>query len=240
MIKHKALLLALSTFLFASLEAGAQVRKRTSRFDASTAQVTGVVVDEASGIPVFDAIVSAARKSVRAGADGRFQLSGLPSGATVFTISRWGYDDKTQTINLQQGANDARITLKSRPNVTLVKKGGPSYVLDYDAAGIASRGPLSGNVLLEPIDFCLGNGEVRNVEKKDLKSIRASSSAFDKTKCCPDSTGTVVTVTLRSGESFEGLVRDCIYYAVDFIGRNRADGKAVYLPMAEVESAIFD
>lgn len=240
MIKQKVLLFTLTTFLVACIDANAQVRKRTSRGEGATAQLTGIVVDEASGVPVFDATVSAARKSVRAGSDGRFQLTGLPAGSTVVTVSRWGYEDKTQTIDLQRGGNEARITMKSRPSVTLVKKGGPTYVLDYDGAGIASRGPLSGNVMLSPVDFCLGNGEVRNVEKADIKSFRASANPFDKSKCCPDSSGTVVTVTLRSGESFDGLVRDCHYYAVDFIGRNRADGQAVYVPMAEVDSVVFE
>lgn len=237
--KSISIFIAAVMLLVASAPLQAQARKRPTRVVGETASLSGTVTDAADGSVVFDATVAVGRISYRAGADGRYELTGLAAGPTTLTVSRWGYDSVEQAITLSAGANRMDVKLQPKGAITLVDRQNRTYKLDYETAGIASRGALSGNVLLDPIDFCLGTGEIRNIEKRQIASLRRSSNAFDKTKCCPDAAGVVLTVTLKSGESFDGLVRDCIYYAVDFIGRDRSNGKNVYLPLADVESVTF-
>ena len=238
--KVATLLIAISMLLFATTPLQAQEqRKRTTRGATDAATLIGAVTDSVDGSAVFDAVITIGRKSYRAGADGRFSIPELSAGSNVVSFSRWGYEPKEQTIVLTRGSNSMNASLVPTPSITLVDKQQRSYKLDYPTAGIASRGALSGYVLLDPIDFCLGDGQVREIEKGRLASLTRSSAPFDKTKCCPDGAGVVFKVTLKGGESFDALVRDCIYYAVDFIGRDRKDGKSVYVNMVEVESVTF-
>lgn len=227
-------------FLFSTAPLQAQdQRKRNPRGASEAATLIGVVTDSVDGTPVFDAVIAIGQKTYSAGADGRFSIPDLVAGSNVVSFSRWGYEPKQQTIVLKKGSNSMNSSLAPKPSIILVDKQQRSFKLDFATAGIASRGPLSGNVLLEPVDFCLGDGQVRLIEKSSLASLTRSSAPFDKTKCCPDGAGVVFKVTLKGGESFDALVRECHYYAVDFIGRNRQDGKSVYVNVSEIESVTF-
>jgi len=234
-------LIVVSMLLVASASSlqAQQQRKRTARTASDTATLIGVATDSVDGSAVFDAIITVGKKTFRAGADGRFSVPDLAAGSTVVSFSRWGYEPKEQTIALQRGSNTMNASLTPKPSITVVDKQQKSYRLDYETSGIASRGPLSGGVLIEPVDFCQGNGEVRDIEKSRMASLSRSTAAFDKTKCCSDGAGVVFKVTLKGGESFDALVRDCLYYAVDFIGRDRKDGKSVYINLSDVESVTF-
>ena len=239
MIQKLSSALFVVLFLAAALPTEAQTRRRPARGAGTAATLQGFVVDAGDSKPVFEAIVTINRKTYRADTDGKYLIENLAPGPATVSFSRWGYESREQTINLVTGTNSLDVRLTSKPAITLVDNKGNSYQLDYATAGIASRGALSGYTLIDPVDFCLGNGEIKEVPKDRIATIRRSSNAFDRTKCCPDGAGAVVTVTLKGGETFDGLVRDCIYYAVDFIGRDRKDGKSVYVIMSEVESVTF-
>ena len=78
---------------------------------ALAADLRGRVVDTA-GAPLPGASVEVAGRTVTAGPDGRFSLSGLANGAADVTVAYVGYGDTTTSVTLGDAASDVTLTLK--------------------------------------------------------------------------------------------------------------------------------
>ncbi|HEX2209443.1 MAG TPA: carboxypeptidase-like regulatory domain-containing protein, partial [Longimicrobium sp.] len=66
---------------------------------AQAGQVTGRVVDAATGRPVASArvAVQGLQLAANAGVDGRYSITGVPAGAQTLTVTALGYASKTVT-----------------------------------------------------------------------------------------------------------------------------------------------
>jgi hypothetical protein len=72
--------------------------------------ISGVVSDPVSGGPLAGATVSIQAKSVTAGADGRYSITGLEDGAATLTVQHQGHRNVTQTVTIA-GATTRNITM---------------------------------------------------------------------------------------------------------------------------------
>ena len=78
---------------------------------ALAADLRGRVVDTA-GSPLPGASVEVAGRAVTAGPDGRFNLTGLASGAADVTVAYVGYDASTTPVTLGDAVGEITVTLK--------------------------------------------------------------------------------------------------------------------------------
>ena len=75
-----------------------------------TATVSGVVRDN-NGAAIEGASVSIGSTTVTTGADGRFELQQMPVGSATITVSAPGFEPRTESANLTEGANTHDIVL---------------------------------------------------------------------------------------------------------------------------------
>ena len=75
---------------------------------AQNATLSGRVVDQATGQPLSDVqvLVSGTPRGSRTGADGRFQIVGVPTGPIQVRAIRIGYEAQAQTIDIGAGATE--------------------------------------------------------------------------------------------------------------------------------------
>jgi pimeloyl-ACP methyl ester carboxylesterase len=95
-----------------------------------TATVSGFV-RAAAGAVIEGASVKIGSAPVTTGADGRFELANLPPGSATITASAPGFDPRSETVSLNEGANAHDIVLTPLPTATLsgvVKSAGGAVV----------------------------------------------------------------------------------------------------------------
>ena len=81
--------------------------------------LTGVVTDRSTSQPLSDVqvIVAGTPRGSRTGADGRFQIVGVPTGPIQIRAIRIGYEAQAQTINVAAGASTT-LNFSLRPAAT--------------------------------------------------------------------------------------------------------------------------
>jgi hypothetical protein len=78
----------------------------------TTATVTGVVREEATGAPVAGAAVSAENVSTTTDASGQFELRNIPLGSAVtFSVVAAGFDPVSRSHAVLSGVNNITILL---------------------------------------------------------------------------------------------------------------------------------
>jgi TonB-linked SusC/RagA family outer membrane protein len=101
-------LLAQSSFTFASDRAGA-LDSPVTRAEASPARIAGTVsgrvTDQSSGTPVAAAAVTILASGLGAATDddGRYRITGVPSGTQTVVVRRIGYAQVTKTVSVTDG-----------------------------------------------------------------------------------------------------------------------------------------
>ena len=86
---------------------------------AQGATLSGVVTDRSTNQPLSDVqvIVAGTPRGSRTGADGRYQIVGVPTGSIQVRAIRIGYEAQAQTINVGTGATTS-INFSLRPAAT--------------------------------------------------------------------------------------------------------------------------
>ena len=108
------------------------------------ATVRGRVVDGSSGAPIAAARIEVGEASAATGADGRFTLSGIPSGLGTMVVTAIGYRaarigvDFVPGIETEQSVRLVPMTL-TLPDLTVQAEADGVPVLDHDA--LVQRGP---------------------------------------------------------------------------------------------------
>ena len=113
-----------------------------------TATMSGVV-EAADGAVIEGASVSAGSAAAATGADGRYELRGLPVGSATINTSAPGYEPRSQSIDLIAGANTHDVALVPQTTYTYqnVVAYLPPGISEYKAAIVFLPGlqdPLTG------------------------------------------------------------------------------------------------
>jgi carboxypeptidase family protein len=194
---------------------------------AATPRVSfsGKVTDAQSGAGIFAAEITIQGRVIHADQSGNFTLSDLAAGSTLVEVGRWGYSSKTQTVDLNRVENSLNFALQPRPIVNVTNASGAVLPLDLDSSRFEFYFPLASAQKLDVLPFCKTDGTTINVEATNIRSIVGPGTIVGQNSCCPTGDSIRVTLTLKSGESFEGLLAECQYYRIVFTGRDRRDGR---------------
>jgi len=95
----------LLVLLVSSMLAGCGGGGGSSGTSRAACTAAGYVKDGTSQGGISGATVTIATRSVITASGGRYQISGLPTGSQVRTVSAAGYSDYADTVTLQPGAN---------------------------------------------------------------------------------------------------------------------------------------
>ncbi|HEX6909247.1 MAG TPA: carboxypeptidase-like regulatory domain-containing protein [Longimicrobium sp.] len=85
---------------------------------APTATVSGVV-RAATGAVIQGASVNIGSAAATTGADGRFEVQGLPVGSATITASAPRFDPRSESVSLAEGANAHDLVLTPQPRAAL-------------------------------------------------------------------------------------------------------------------------
>jgi pimeloyl-ACP methyl ester carboxylesterase len=115
------------------------------------ATVSGVVRDTA-GVVIEGASVSVGSATATTGADGRFELENLPVGSATIITSAPGFDPRSESVGLKEGANVHDVVLGHQTLFTYQNAVAylPLEIAEYKAAIVflpGLRDPVTGNPL---------------------------------------------------------------------------------------------
>ncbi|HVH13297.1 MAG TPA: TonB-dependent receptor, partial [Longimicrobium sp.] len=118
---------------------------------AQTGQITGSVVDAATGRPVTSArvAVQGLQLAANSGVDGRYTIVGVPAGARSLTVSALGYGSKTVTgvqvtaggtVSMDVSLASANLLLEAVTVTAAAERGSVTQALDEQrtAVGVVS------------------------------------------------------------------------------------------------------
>ena len=114
---------------------------------AQAGQVTGRVVDAATGRPVASArvAVQGLQLAANAGVDGRYTIDGVPAGARTLTVTALGYASKTVTgvqvpaggaATLDVALSAATLLLESVTVTAQAERGSVTQALDEQRTAV--------------------------------------------------------------------------------------------------------
>jgi hypothetical protein len=200
--------------------------------------VTGKVVDAATGAVLADAQVANGTRTATTGADGSFSIKVQGGRPTVLTVTRWGYDNGTQTITPGNGA--ISFSLLPRAVITVKDTSGTTYSLDYDQATFAYLIPLSGYARSDSGNFCTPGGVAFTPNKSEIAKIIGPATLTTDASCCHFGPTLGIDVQLKDGQTRHAIFVDaCFGNEVDFISRDRNTGQFVYLSFANIAEITF-
>ncbi|HVR42841.1 MAG TPA: carboxypeptidase-like regulatory domain-containing protein [Thermoanaerobaculia bacterium] len=206
----------------------------------SPATLNGRVLDAETGAPVFEAVVTAGDEMYVADAEGRFQVTTLPPGNVTIHIARWGYEPKEETFLLRFGDNEMEFRLNPLPAATARMDDGTSYLLDLESLRFGNFFAFSGWNSSVTLQLCLPNGQVRGVDRAEMRNATFGETRQENTSCCSLSPGVIVTIELADGSVVEGTSRgSCSGYDMYLLARNRGNGEFEQLRLLELDRVEF-
>lgn len=125
----------------------------------STGTITGTVTSAATGVVLSGATVSVGSAQATSGADGRFELTGVSTGAVTISCARVGFSAYSAAITVQEGSNAQDIVLAAeevhllgdfalyvpasavRVRAVVVALGGPDTRAFVDGRGAGGTNP---------------------------------------------------------------------------------------------------
>lgn len=196
--------------------------------------LTGRALDALTGAPVFAVEIRAVGRIADGDRTGTFRFTGLTPGPTAFVFSRWGYETVRMTLNIQPGTNSHEVLMTPRPTVAFVDHTEAVFSLDHDSTRFTYRGALSGFVELNPLEICLADGSAAMARGNEVATFQVTGPLVQNSICCQNADAVPVSVMLKNGEQIDGFVPLCRYYAIDFVGRDRATGDWVYTRLQDI------
>lgn len=240
-----SLLFVLCSFVALSAEAG----KRRSVAHPSPAgekltlgTVSGVVLDDSTGLPINAVRVAIGSKEDVTAADGKFSAKNV-TGYGVITVAatRSGYVTKSTGITTS-GDHQVTLRLTPTPTVRARKTDGTSLNLDFESLEFGYAVPFSGYRKYPYDEFCK-NGATVQIDRAEIKQINGPATIVGTgVSCCPGKNVLKVGLELKNGEKFDGYFIDSCEAGVtriDLIARDHTQGQFVYLPFSELSEVVF-
>jgi len=206
-----------------------------------TAEISGTVIDNATGQPVPAVKVKVGRNSETTDAAGKFDLKTVTgAGSLNVEFSRSGYTAKT--VNLTTGGKQVlTVRLDPGPTVRVRKVDGTIYDIDLDSAEIGYSVPFSGYQSAAAVTLCKADGATISVDRTQLRRIVGPATTVTGSACCPNTSTVKVNVELKTGEKSDMVFVDACngYPNIDLLGREHVNGKFQYIPFAQIAEIIY-
>ncbi|HEY0157247.1 MAG TPA: carboxypeptidase-like regulatory domain-containing protein [Thermoanaerobaculia bacterium] len=214
--------------------------KHPSAPNVITAEITGTVVDDATGLPVVNATVVAGEESDVTDNQGKFTLKNVTGvGSVDLVVTRTGYTEKHVAITTS-GKQTITVRVVSRSVVTVKKVDGTTFQLDDNSLEFGFSDLFTYRSSTDE-DFCRPDGTQIVVKREEISRIVGPATLVPSAACCPGNTVQKVTVTLKAGGTTDLYFSDsCVYTrSVDLVGRNHVTGKVIYTPFSQIAEVVF-
>jgi hypothetical protein len=217
-------------------------RKRPAKPAVSvTAKLTVKVVDSVTKAALPNVQVSLPTgNSETTNAQGTVTFDKVASGSVTATLNRGGYESLTKAITVQGGPSSATIEMVAHPTATVTMVDNSTYQLDATAMEFGFTVPFVGGYTKSPkLDVCR-DGTPTLYTKAEVKSINGPAVEATATSCCNFPKAQQISITLKSGETFNAILRDsCTGYQIDVVSSRKDTGAATYLPLKNVKKIEF-
>ena len=204
--------------------------------------VSGVVLDDSTGLPINAVRVAIGTKEDVTAADGKFSAKNVTGyGAITVAATRSGYVTKSASITT---SGDHQITLRMTPTPTVRvrKTDGTTLNVDFESLEFGYAVPFSGYRKYPYDEFCK-NGVSVQIDRAEMKQINGPATIVASgVPCCPGTNVLKVGLELKNGEKFDGFFVDSCEAGVtriDLIARDHTQGQFVYLPFSELSEVVF-
>ena len=205
-----------------------------------TVTVNGVVLDATTNQPIASVRVEASGRHDTTDTAGKYDMKNLAGyGDVTVTASRTGYQSKTLKIT-QGGPTTLTFSLTPTPTVSVKKTDNSTLAIDYESITFGYPVPFSGYYDSEYDDFCKADGTQVRIDRTQIKKITGPGTLVSVGNCCTDRQVEKVNLLLRNGQNFDATFTDsCEGFNIDFIGRDHATGKYVYIHFTDISEVVF-
>lgn len=240
---RRFLVVAIAATLF--LVAPAEARKRRSvgktPSASTTVDISGTVIDNATGQPVIGATVRAAQVTRITDQEGKFSFRNLnATGAITVEATRTGYNPGSAQV-ASGGAQNITIRLNSLPTVTLRRA--DNSVVDLDVDSIEFGFPLvfSGYQSAPFEDFCRPDGTLVEVDRSEIAKINGPATVGAYAPCCPNAETMKINITLKNGTTSDFYFVDACNgnMNIEIIGREHRTAQKLFIPVTQIREVVF-
>ena len=243
---RRLLCVALVATCIAAVPAEAAGKRRSVRKTPVTGQLTadisGTILDAATGQPVVAARVEAGESSKQTDSTGKFTLKGVTIvGSTInVKVSRSGYTTSTLQLN-GGGPHNLSIRLSPLPTVTVRKTDNTTVQLDSDTIRFGYSIPFSGYRDAEFEEFCKADGSPITIDRAQISRITGPATTTRHAPCCGSVDTVKINVTLKTGENMDVYFVDACngFPNVELLGRDHTTAKAQYIPFSSIAEVVF-
>ena len=235
---------ALVAALLTSVPAEAKRRAVGVRGIAGPAQdqIIGVVTDAVTGLPVIAMTINAGSRSASTDENGRFSIDRLDTTKPIaIDTDRSGYLPFQTTV---QPGQSRTLTIRVTPTPTVLVRltNGQTLQLDNESLKFGYPVPFSGYRESPAEDFCkTSDGTKVNLNKSVMKRLAGPAQIVSAGNCCDAGAAAKMSLTLRTGETFDVLFVDTCEerYKVDVGGRNHVTGLFEHVLITDIVEVVF-
>jgi hypothetical protein len=199
--------------------------------------ITGTVVDDVTGLPVRNAIVTATFEGVTDAA-GKFRLRNVTAfGSIQIKVERSGYVTATKTLRINE-TPELNFRLTPTQTVTVRRTNGTTAILDIESVRFGHSALFSGYVQINEV--CRQDGTRMPLDFTKVSRVGGPGGLVGSGPCC-NSEIARIPMTLKSGETFDIFFIDSCDDKVkpDFSGREHVGGDYAFIAVTDIAEIVF-
>ncbi len=201
--------------------------------------ITGTVVDDVTGLPVRNAIVTGNFPGVT-DATGKFRLRNATGfGSIEVKVERSGYVTATKTLRINE-TPELSFRMTPTKTVSVRRTNGTTLALDIESVRFGHSALFSGYVQISEV--CKTDGSRYTLDFAKMSRVNGPGVLAASGPCCSSSSDIAkIPVTLKSGETFDMYFIDSCGDAVkpDFSGRDHVSGGFEYIAVTDIAEIVF-
>lgn len=199
--------------------------------------ITGTVVDDVTGLPVRNAIVTATFEGVTDAA-GKYRLRNVTAfGSIQIKVERSGYVTATKTLRINE-TPELNFRLTPTQTVTVRRTNGTTAILDIESVRFGHSALFSGYVQINEV--CRQDGTRMPLDFTKVSRVAGPGGLVGSGPCC-NSEIAKIPMTLKSGETFDIFFIDSCDDKVkpDFSGREHVGGDYAFIAITDIAEIVF-
>jgi len=199
--------------------------------------ITGTVLDDVTGAPVRNAIVTASFAGVT-DATGKFRLRNVTVyGAIEVKVERTGYVTATKTLRINE-TPELNFRVTPTPTVTVRRTNGTTAILDTESVRFGHSALFSGYVEINEV--CRQDGTRMPLDFTKVSRVGGPGTLVPSGPCCNTEIAKI-PMTLKSGETFDIFFIDSCGddFKPDFSGREHVGGDFAFIAITDIAEIVF-
>jgi hypothetical protein len=199
--------------------------------------ITGTVLDDVTGQPVRNAIVSATFSGVTDAA-GKYRLRNVTAyGAIEVKVERTGYVTATKTLKINESPEIA-FRMTPTKTVTVRRTNGTTAVLDIESVRFGHSALFSGYIQINEV--CRQDGTRMPLDFTKVTRVAGPGGLVSSGPCCNGQIAKIA-MTLKSNETFDIFFIDSCGddFKPDFSGREHVGGDFAFIAITDIAEIVF-